>query len=191
MTDDTENVDRQVQRETAEARRPAGDGAVESEELATSGYIERTILHHLAGSDASTRTPSTVGSVVPAVAEVIRRGNYANLGPRGAEDGTVRRSTIRRAFTQLDDKGLVQRVGELEGAQLDSEKYDLGECDGDVADPNSYARTSDDARVTDWILTDEGQAEIERLDTRYEAELDDLAARYGRPRGETRTRIEG
>ncbi|UPW01931.1 hypothetical protein M0R88_07490 [Halorussus gelatinilyticus] len=40
------------------------------------------------------------------------------------------------------------------------------------------------------FLTDEGRHEVERLDARYAAEMDDLAARYGRPRGETTTRID-
>ncbi|PSP27389.1 hypothetical protein BRC65_06085 [Halobacteriales archaeon QH_2_65_14] len=161
-----------------------------AEEPKTSGYIERTILHHLAGDAYEPYRPATVGDVLDDVAAVIERGDYANVGPPTAASGTVRKSTIRRAFAQLREKGLVQRVGELDESQLRAWKFDLGPADGDPDDPGSYERRSGDARVTDWILTDAGRAEVERLDARYAAELDELAARYGRPRGETTDRIE-
>lgn len=172
--------------ETQSAETENSDG----DELETSGYVERTILHHLAGSSVETRQPSTVGKVLDDVAAVIERGDYANLGPNGAKKGTVRKSTIRRAFTQLQDKDLVQRVDELDPEQLQSDTIDLGDHDGDPTAASNYDNTADDARVTDWILTDEGAREIARLDARYTRELDEIAARYGRPRGETTSRVE-
>jgi hypothetical protein len=104
----------------------------------------------------------------------------------------VRKSSIRRTFTQLAEKGLVRRVEELSESQLREPRFDLGTLDpgGDPGDPSAYSRTSDDARVTDWILTDAGRREVDRLDERYAQELDELAARYGRPRGETIARID-
>jgi len=161
------------------------------QEPRTRGHIERTILHHMAGEDGTVK-PTTVGQVLPDIAAVIKRGGYANVGPNGAEKGTVRKSTIRRTFTQLHEKGLVRRVGELAESELRSDEFDLGTlpADGDPTDPGAYSRTSDDARVTDWVLTGEGREEVGRLDARYAAEVDELAARYGRPRGETITRID-
>ncbi|WP_162224376.1 hypothetical protein [Halorussus amylolyticus] len=162
----------------------------------TNGYIERTILHCMAdrsdvadGSDES-YAPATVGDVLDAIASVIERGDYANVGPKTATTGTVRKSTIRRALTQLREKNLVQRVEDLTESERTSDRFDLGTLRGDPDDVTNYARTSDDARVTDWILTDDGRHEIDRLDARYAAELDELAARYGRPRGETTDRID-
>jgi len=164
------------------------DGRDDGEPL-TSGHVERTILHYMAGEPPR---PATVGAVSAVVGAVIERGGYANLGPSTAADGTVRKSTIRRAFGQLREKGLVRRVEELSADDLRSGRYDLGELspDGDPADPAAYAGTSDDARVTDWVLTEAGSREVERLDARYAAELEQLAARYGRPHGETTTRID-
>lgn len=179
MTDETENSN-----STESGTGPA------ARELATSGYIERTILHHLAGPDPEPRRPSTVGEVLPAIAAVIRRGDYANIAPNGATEGTVRKSAIRRSFTQLEEKGLVRRVTDLSEAERRSSDVDLGTCDGDSGDLSGYSRLSDDARVTDWILTADGVREVERLDARYTAELDELAGRYGRPPGETTTRID-
>lgn len=179
--------------ETQFADESTSDGPQSSEpdaELATSGYIERTILHHLAGQTPEPRSPSTVGAVLPDIAEVIKRGGYANIGPNGAAEGTVRKSAIRRAFTQLDEKGLVERVTELDAADLQSETFEFGPCDGDPADPSNYAKTADDARVTNWVPTEEGLAELERLDARYQSELDELAGRYGRPLGDTTNRID-
>lgn len=175
---------------TSESERSEQDTTEAEESLATNGYIERTILHHLAGSNPESRTPSTVGAVLPDIAEVIKRGEYANIGPNGAVEGTVRKSAIRRAFTQLDEKGLVQRVDDLDADTLQSDTFDFGTCTGDPSDPASYSNTADDARVTNWVLTEEGLAELSRLDARYRSELDELAARYGRLRGETTTRID-
>ncbi|WP_135825803.1 hypothetical protein [Halorussus ruber] len=162
------------------------------EELRTSGHIERTILHHMAG-EGDRYAPTTVSGVLDDIAAVIERGGYANVGPKGAASATVRKSTIRRTFTQLDEKGLVRRVEELSESQLGEPRFALGEreADGDPAGPTAYERVTDDARVTDWILTDEGRREVERLDARYAEELDELAARYGRKRGETTARVDG
>ncbi len=160
------------------------------EQLLTSGHVERTILHHMIGDDYERYTPTTVGGVLDDIAAVIRRGGYANIGPKTAKSGTIRRSTVRRTFMQLREKGLVRRVDDLSESELREDRFDLGISDSDPADPNSYSNTSDDARVTDWILTDDGCREVERLDARYAAELDELAARYGRPRGETTERID-
>jgi hypothetical protein len=166
---------------------PAGD------RLRTSGHVERTVLHRMAGDD-DRYAPVTVGDVLDDVTAVIERGDYGNHGPRGGgETGAlVQRSTVRRTFKQLREKGLVRRVGDLDRSELRDPRFDLGEPDPDAdpADPAAYPRTSDDARVTDWVLTDAGRREVERLDARYAAELDDLAARYGRPEGETTTRID-
>lgn len=159
-------------------------------DLATSGYIERTTLHHLAGQDPEPRRPSTVGEVLPAIAAVIKRGDYANIAPNGATEGTVRKSAVRRSFTQLAEKGLVQRVSELGETTLQSGDVDLGNCTGEPANPTEYSCVSDDARVTDWILTEDGLAEVRRLDACYTAELNELAGRYGRPSGETDIRID-
>ncbi|KZN23868.1 hypothetical protein A4G99_13580 [Haladaptatus sp. R4] len=161
-----------------------------TEQPLTSGHVERTILNHMVGDDSERSTPTTVGGVLDDIAAVIRRGEYGNIGPRTAESGTVRQSTIRRTFTQLREKGLVRRVEELSESELREDRFDLGTSNGDRADPNAYSETSDDSRVTDWILTDNGRQEVERLDARYAAELDELAARYGRPRGETTDRID-
>lgn len=176
--------------ENTESREPAeGSG---TERPRTSGHVERTILHHMAGDDDGRYAPTTVSDVLDEIAAVLERGDYANLGMRGSAGSNVRKSTIRRTFTQLQEKGLVERVEELSGSELRDSRFDLGSLDddGDPDDPSAYARTSDDARVTDWILTDEGHREVELLDARYAAELDELAARYGRPRGETTRRVE-
>ncbi len=168
------------------------DESPAAEELRTSGHVERTILHHMVGDDYESYAPTTVSAVLDDVAAVIERGGYANIGPEGAADVTVRKSTVRRTFTQLAEKGLVRRVSDLAASELRDSRFDLGALEDDEAadDPTAYARTTDDARVTDWVLTDEGRREVERLDARYEAALDDLAARYGRPRGETTARID-
>ncbi|NEU58459.1 hypothetical protein [Halorussus sp. MSC15.2] len=173
--------------ETTDAAEPPGDEA-----LLTSGHVERTILHHMTGEDADRSAPTTVSGVLDDVAGVIERGDYANIGPKGAAGATVRKSTIRRTFSQLAEKGLVRRVEDLAASELRDSRFDLGplDADGVADDPAAYARTSDDARVTDWVLTDEGRREVQRLDARYAAELDELAARYGRPHGETTDRID-
>lgn len=160
------------------------------DELRTSGYVERTILHHMAGDDRDRSVPTTVSDVVDVVAAVIERGGYGNVGPSGTAGAAVRKSSVRRTFTQLRDKGLVERVSALDGAELRDARYALGTPDGDPEDPASYPATTDDARVTDWVLADAGRREVARLDARYAAELDELAARYGRPRGETTTRVD-
>jgi hypothetical protein len=183
--------------ETREPDEQAQNGRVEEsspadEELRTSGHIERTILHHMTGED-DRYAPTTVSAVLDDIAAVIERGDYANVGPKGAAGATVRKSTIRRTFTQLHGKGLVQRVEELPESQLGDPRFALGEreSDGDPADPTAYERVTDDARVTDWLLTDEGRREVARLDARYAEELDELAARYGRKKGETTARVDG
>jgi DNA-binding MarR family transcriptional regulator len=162
------------------------------EQLQTSGHVERTILHHMVGDDYDRYAPTTVSAVLDDVAAVIERGGYANIGPKNAAGATVRKSTVRRTFKQLHEKGLVQRIEELAESELRDQRCDLGtlDSDGDPDDPTAYSRTSDDARVTDWILTDAGRREVERLDARYAEELDELAARYGRPRGETTARVD-
>lgn len=171
---------------------PSTDEQPPDAELRTSGYVERTVLHHMAGDGDGPSVPTTVGDVLDDVAAVVERGDYGNLGPRGADGALVQKSTIRRAFTQLHEKDLVQRVGDLVAPELRDGRFELGtlDPDGDPADPAAYSRTSDDARVTDWLLTTEGQREVRRLDARYADELDDLAARYGRPRGETTVRVD-
>lgn len=163
-----------------------------AESVRTSGHVERTILHHMAGADRDRYEPTTVSGVLDDVAAVIDRGDYGNLGPNNTAGAAVRKSTVRRAFTQLQEKGLVQRVAELDPDSLRADRFALGAVaeDGDPGDPAAYERTSDDARVTDWILTDEGRREVERLDVRYAEKLDRLAAQYGRPRGETTERVE-
>lgn len=173
------------------ARADGGDDESATTDLETSGHVERTILHRLCGDGTDRFRPSTVSDVLDDVAAVIDRGDYGNVGMRN-EAPTVRKSSVRRTFTQLADKGLVTRVGELDAERLRDDRYDLGELDDDAdpADPGAYARTSDDARVTDWVLTPEGREEVRRLDAAYERELDALAARYGRQRGETTDRIE-
>jgi hypothetical protein len=162
------------------------------EELRTSGHVERTILNHMVGEDYERYATTTVSAVLDDIAAVIERGDYANIGPKGATGATVRKSTVRRTFKQLHEKGLVQRVGELSPSELRDQRLELGELDGDgdPDDPTAYSRTSDDGRVTDWVITDAGQREVERLDARYAAALDELAARYGRPRGETNARVD-
>jgi hypothetical protein len=162
------------------------------EALKTSGHVERTILQCMTGDGGTGRAPTIVSDVLDDVAAVIERGGYANVGPSSAAAGTVRKSSVRRTFTQLADKGLVSRVSELDESTMRDSRYDLGtlDPDGSPDDPTAYARTSDDARVTDWVLTDEGRREVERLDARYAAELDELAARYGRPVGKTTARID-
>lgn len=171
---------------------PPDTDAQPADEPRTSGHVERTIVHHLAGADADRSGPTTVGDVLEDVAAVVERGDYGNPGIRNPEATNVRQSTIRRTFGQLAEKGLVQRVADLDPERLREDRFALGELDpgGDPEDPAAYARTADDARVTDWVLTDEGRREVERLDARYEAELDALAARHGRPRGETTARVD-
>ncbi|WP_276301423.1 hypothetical protein [Halorussus lipolyticus] len=181
MSEDTQNLDADEQSEDPP----------EGAELRTSGHIERTILHHMAGDGSEGYAPTTVSGVLDDIAAVIERGDYANVGPKGSAGATVRKSTVRRTFTQLHEKGLVQRVEELSEDALGDPRFDLGACKGDPDDPTAYERVSDDARVTDWILTDDGRREVERLDARYADELDELAARYGRKRGETTARVDG
>ena len=158
----------------------------------TSGHVEWTVLHRMAGSGDARPEPTTVGTVSDAVGAIIERGGYANVGPNTAAAGTVRKSTIRRTLTGLHEKGFVRRVADLDLEELRDDRVDLGELPegGDPADPAAYSGTSDDARVTDWLLTEAGEREVGRLDARYESELDDLAARYGRPRGETTDRVD-
>lgn len=158
-------------------------------DVQTSGHVERAVLGAMLDPDGRCR-PTTVGEVLPAVRGVVERGDYGNVGPRSPAT-VVRRSSVRRTFGQLDQKGLVQRVEDVPVDELRADRNALGPLEGDdPTDPRSYARVSDDGRVTDWLLTTEGLQEIERLDTRYAAELDELAARYGRPPGETTTRID-
>ena len=92
------------------------------------------------------------------------------------------------AETGADDGGLDGDGRPLAGVQPRDRR--LGTCDGDPEELSGYSRLSDDARVTDWILTADGVREVERLDARFRAELDELAGRYGRPPGETTTRID-
>lgn len=160
------------------------------EQVRTSGHVERTILHSLV--EDGRYVPTTVSDVLDPIASVIDRGGYDNIGPNGAADVTVRKSTVRRAFARLRDKGLVRRVSDLDPSDIRDDRVDLGQLpdDGDPDDPTAYSRTSDDARVTDWILTDEGRRELQRLDAQYAEELDELAARYGRPAGETTARVD-
>lgn len=167
------------------------DEALLEASLETSGHIERTIIHHLAGNTDGRYRPATVSDCLEDVMAVIERGNYGNLGLR-TNATTVRKSSLRRTFTQLADKGLVERVTDLDPDRLADDRFALGaiEPGGDPTDPSAYAGTSDDARVTDWILTTDGQREVARLDARYERELDELAARFGRQRGETTARID-
>lgn len=180
---------------TNDTDHPAGhgdgsDGRQPADEtLATSGHLERAVLHHMVSESGGAR-PTTVSAVLDDVAAVIERGDYGNIGPRNTAGAAVRKSSLRRTFTQLREKGLVRRVGDLEPTALQSDRYDLGPAAGDPTDPAAYARTSDDARVTDWLLTETGRREVARLDARYAAELDALAARYGRPRGETTARVD-
>lgn len=156
----------------------------------TSGHVERAVLGAMVDSERR-HPPTRVSDVLPAVRAVIERGDYGNVGPRSPTT-VVRKSSVRRTLGQLEEKGLVRRVESLSADELRADRHALGELEGDdPTDPASYARVSDDGRVTDWILTDEGHREIERLDARFAAELDDLAARYGRPPGETTARIEG
>lgn len=159
------------------------------DQLQTSGHVERAILHHMVGDDGQ-YAPTTVSQVLDDVAAVIERGGYGNIGPNETAGAAVRKSTIRRTFKQLHEKGLVRRVEDLGPSELRAERFDLGTPEGDPDQPAAYPRTSDDARVTDWILSDEGRQEVERLDARYAEELDELAARYGRPSGETAARID-
>jgi hypothetical protein len=165
----------------------------ESAEIVTSGHIERTILHRMAGSGTDGHQPTTVSDAIDSVAAVLERGDYRNLGPRNDTGGTVQKSSLRRSFNQLEEKGLIRRVTDLDEQALRSDRYDLGAVSegGDPTNPADYAKTTDDARVTDWILTKAGSAEVQRLDEQYAAELDDLAARYGRPPGATLDRIDG
>lgn len=157
--------------------------------LATSGYVERTVLNQLVDADGRF-VPTRVSDVLEPLTSVIGRGDYANVGPRN-EHATVQRSSVRRTFAQLEEKGLVVRVEDLPAEALAGDRYALGSvrAGGDPTDPSDYTDTSDDARVTDWVLTEEGRAELDRLDDRYEAELDALAARFGRARGETTDRV--
>jgi hypothetical protein len=173
--------------ESGEAQRSTGEA-----DLATSGHVERTILHVMVGEGMDRFTPTTVSGVLDAVASVVDRGNYGNPGMRTNDTTAVRKSTIRRAFAQLEDKGLVQRVDDLDADSLSADRYDLGSLapDGDAADPDDYERTTDDARVTDWIPTGAGVEEVRHLDERLGEKLDDLVAQYGRPRGETTDRID-
>lgn len=169
------------------------DAGEQPDDPRTSGHVERTVLHTMAGDGDEGLPPTTVGGVLEDVAAVVERGGYGNVGPRGGDGRPlVQQSTVRRTFGQLADKGLVGRVEDLSEAELRDGPVDLGELSegGDPADPADYAETADDARITDWYLTEEGRREVDRLDERYAAELDDLAARYGRPRGETTERVE-
>ena len=155
----------------------------------TSGHVKRTVLYCLASRDGG---PMTVGDALEPIGGVVERGGYGNPGPRSNDATVVQRSTVRRAFNQLRDDGLVARVVDLDADALAEGPVALGavEDGGDPADPAAYAATTDDARVTDWVLTDDGRGEVDRLDRAYAAELDDLAARYGRPRGETTARVD-
>jgi|GEM_PF-6543200 len=160
----------------------------EMDEPRTSGHVKRTVLHCLARGDG----PLTVSQAMEPIAAVIERGGYGNAGPRGGNGAPLlQKSTVRRAFSQLREDGFVRRVEDLPEVVLREGGFDLGELDGDdPADPTAYAKTSDDARVTDWVLTAAGRREVDRLDAAYERELDELAARYGRPRGETTERVD-
>ena len=154
----------------------------------TSGHVERAVLGAMLDPDGRCR-PTTVSDVLPSVRGVVERGDYGNVGPRSPAT-VVRKSSVRRTLGQLGQKGLVRRLEEVPVDELRADRNALGPLEGDdPTDPGSYARVSDDGRVTDWLLTAEGRRELERLDARYAAELDELAARHGRPPGETTTRI--
>jgi len=180
--------------DTETERAGATDGASPSEDEdapeppTTSGHVERAILHHAAGSGAP-YAPTTAGEVAETVAAVIERGDYGNEGPR-APTSVARKSTVRRACNRLAEAGFLRRVESLSPAELDDERFDLGAPGAEPTDPAGYERVTDDARVTDWLLTPEGAREVERLDAAYERALDEVAARHGRPRGETTERVE-
>jgi hypothetical protein len=166
-----------------------GQSDTAADEVQTSGHVERAILGAMVDSNGR-YPPTRVSDVLPAVRAVVERGDYGNVGPRSPTT-VVRKSSVRRTFGQLEEKGLVRRVERLSVDELRADRHALGALEGeDPTDPRSYARVSDDGRVTDWLLTDDGHRELERLDARFAAELDELAARYGRPPGETTARIE-
>lgn len=160
-----------------------------TEDVQTSGHVERAVLGQMVTPDGR-RRPTTVGDVLPAVGAVVERGGYGNVGPRSPTT-VVRKSSIRRTFGQLEEKELIRRVESLPVDQLRADRNALGPLEGeDPTEPGSYARVSNDGRVTDWLLTEEGRRELNRLDARYATELDELAARYGRPPGETTARVD-
>lgn len=115
--------------------------------METKGYVERAIINELARWDESrsqytTTEAATQGAILTAI-QRLSDSSESSL-----------RVTVTRAFSGLEDKGLVER-------QRASED------------------DSDDSRKTWWRLTDDGLAEAAQLERAYNQELADVRRRYG------------
>lgn len=135
----------------------------EQRPLRTNGWAERTLLNCLAiTQDGGIRSDAAgMQDVHPQLMEVAKKPD--NEAP---DDESVY-MTGNRAFHQLHEKGLVENVEEVEG--LSDDRY--------VVEPG-YA--PQDARRTEWVLTEAGIEEVRRLSAKYEEELATLMRRFGR-----------
>lgn len=138
--------------------------------LRTSGWAERTLLNCL----AVTRD-GRIRSDAAGMQDVKGRLQEVAKMPDGrAPDDESVYMTGNRAFHKLHEKGLVKNVTEVDG--LSGDRYVV-----------QAGYTPDDARLTEWVLTEAGIDEVRNLNVRYEQELAKLMRRFGRENPSHRT----
>lgn len=123
----------------------------------TSGYLERRILHRMRVAPDEKPKSSNQGPELFAVSAGDIEGWH------GAS-----RASARRAFQSLREKGLIMPVEERPRSP---ERMKI---------IYEQARPSDDGRVQDWTITQEGMREIGRLEAEYFDALEGLLKQYGR-----------
>lgn len=138
-------------------------GVTDSHDLQTSGWAERTLLQAVAirGDDGITSRAAGMQDVHDRLVAV------AQLTQSQPPDDESVYMTGNRAFHQLEEKGLVADVEDAQG--LAADRYEV-----------APGYRPDDARRTEWVLTDEGFTEVRRLDERFKQELAALQRRFGR-----------
>jgi hypothetical protein len=137
-------------------------GEENKQELLTNGWAERTLLNCLAVTrDGDIRSDvAGMQDVKARLQEVAKKPD--NQSP---DDESVY-MTGNRAFHKLHEKGLVEHLEEVD---LSDDRYVVTE-----------GYTPDDARLTEWVLTESGIEEAQRLNDRYEQKLAKLRRRFGR-----------
>jgi hypothetical protein len=137
---------------------------IQRTKLQTKGYVERLLLNAL--HKQTNHDPPRDRTFPQGVADVYDDVN--TLGGRAWKDHKSVKASIRRAFGQLRDKGLVETVDEADFRRR----------------PNFYGVSEqyepDDGRVTKYVLTKDGVDEIRSLDKLYCADLHKIMRRYGR-----------
>lgn len=134
-----------------------------SESLQTNGWAERTLLNCLAISQGGELRSRAAGmqDVHGQLKQVAEKTNDT------VPDDESVYMTGNRAFHKLHEKGLVEDIEDA--ALVPPSRYDV-----------EPGYTPDDARLTEWVLTEEGFDEVRRLDAQYERELEALRRRFGR-----------